>query len=72
MNVAITPDLVWNTIVQYDNISRQVGLNSRVRWTWRSGDDLFFVVNQGWDYDNGELSRSNTEITMKVAAAFRF
>jgi len=72
MNVAITPDLVWNTIVQYDNISRQVGLNSRVRWTWRSGDDLFFVVNQGWDYDNGRLSQSNTEITMKIAAAFRF
>ena len=72
MNVAITPDLVWNTIVQYDNISRQIGLNSRVRWTWRPGDDLFFVVNQGWDYDNGEFGRSNTEITMKVAAAFRF
>jgi hypothetical protein len=72
MNVAITPDLVWNTIVQYDNISRQIGLNSRVRWTWRPGDDLFFVVNQGWDYDNGILRQPNTEITMKIAAAFRF
>lgn len=29
VNIAFTPDLVWNTIVQYDNVSRQLGVDSR-------------------------------------------
>jgi hypothetical protein len=72
IKVAFTPDLTWNTVVQYDNISKQVGLNSRIRWTWRTGDDLFFVVNQGWDYDRGRFRRPSSEIVLKVAATFRF
>ena len=35
-------------------------------------DDLYLVVNQGWDYDNGRLSRSTSEIILKAAATFRF
>ena len=72
MNIAFTPDLTWNTLVQYDNVSRQVGVNSRVRWTWRPGNDLFLVLNQGWDYESGRLTKSNREITVKVAATLRF
>ena len=70
--IAFTPDLTWNTLVQYDNVSRQVGVNSRVRWTWRPGNDLFLVLNQGWDYESGRLTKSNREITVKVAATLRF
>lgn len=72
IKVAFTPDLTWNTVVQYDNISKQVGLNSRIRWTWRPGDDLFLVVNQGWDYDNGRFMRPRSEVILKGAATFRF
>ncbi len=72
LNLAFTPNLTWNTLLQYDNVSRQVGVNSRIRWTWRPGDDLFLVFNQGWDYDAGRLINSNSEVTIKAAAAFRF
>ena len=73
VSVAFTPDLTWNTVVQYDNISKQVGLNSRLRWTWRPGNDLFLIVNQGWDYANSaRLIRPSSEIILKVAATFRF
>ena len=57
---------------QYDNVSRQVGLNSRLRWTWRPGCDFFLVFNQGWEYDDGRLRQPNSQITLKAAAAFRF
>jgi len=72
IKIAITPDLTWNTVVQYDNISKQVGLNSRIRWTWRPGDDLYLVVNQGWDYDNGRFRQPSSQIILKAAATFRF
>jgi hypothetical protein len=72
VNIAFTPDLVWNTLVQYDNVSRQLGLDSRLRWTWRPGNDLFLVFNDLWDYEDGELTKPNREITFKAVAAFRF
>jgi hypothetical protein len=72
LNVAFTPDLTWNTLIQYDNVSREVGLNSRLRWTWRPGHDLFLVLNQGWDYETGRLTKSNRDLTIKAAATIRF
>jgi len=72
VNLAFTPDLTWSTVAQYDNISKQVGLNSRLRWTWRPGNDLFLIVNQGWEYDDGRFMRSSSEVILKAAATFRF
>jgi hypothetical protein len=72
LNLAFTPDLSWNTIVQYDNISGEMGLNSRLRWTYRPGCDLFVVVNQGWGFDEWRFNPLGTELTVKVGATFRF
>jgi len=72
LNLALTPDLTWSTVVQYDNKSDDVGLNSRIRWTFRPGNDVFFVVNQGWDYGDARFRRLQTELVLKVGATFRF
>lgn len=72
LNLAFTPDLSWNSAVQYDNLSSQVGLNSRLRYTYRPGSDLYFVVNQGWDYDERRFQRLTTAITTKIGATLRF
>jgi hypothetical protein len=72
VNLALSPDLSWNSVVQYDNLSSQVGLNSCVRYTYRPGSDVFFVVNQGWDYDERQFRRLATAITTKVGATARF
>ena len=72
LNLAFTPDLSWNSIVQYDNLSGEMGLNSRLRWTYRPGCDLFVVVNQGWGFDEWRFKPLNTELTVKVGATFRF
>ena len=58
--------------MQYDNKSDDVGVNGRIRWTCRSGSDVFFVVNQGWDYDDARFHRLASEITLKVGSTFRF
>ena len=39
-NLLVTGDL------QYDNVSEEIGLNGRVRWTVQPGSDVYFVVNQ--------------------------
>jgi hypothetical protein len=72
LNLACTPDLSWNTIAEYDNQSRRVGLNSRLRWTFRPGSDLFLVLNEGWIQDDRRLLRQFTETMAKLEMAWRF
>jgi hypothetical protein len=72
LNLTFTPDLSWNTIVQYDNVSGIVGVNSRIRWTYCPGSDLFLVVNRGWDFDEWRFRTLTTELAVKLVATFRF
>jgi hypothetical protein len=41
-------NLVLTSFIQYDTESRNVGSNTRLRWTIRPGNDLFVVWNHGW------------------------
>jgi hypothetical protein len=41
----VSPDLQLNSFVQYDNESRSVGTNTRLRWTFHPLGDLFVVYN---------------------------
>ena len=43
-----SPRLSFSNLIQYDNRSRNLGWQSRVRWTLQPGNDLFFAFNQGW------------------------
>jgi hypothetical protein len=44
--LAFSPDLQVSTYLQYDSESRNVGANTRLRWTIRPGTDLFVVWNR--------------------------
>lgn len=72
LNLAFSPDLSWNTIAQYDNLSGNLGLNSRIRWTYRPGCDLFFVVDQGYQFGNWRFARLTSAVAVKLVATFRF
>lgn len=41
----VSPDLQVNSFVQYDNESREIGTNTRLRWTFLPAGDLFVVYN---------------------------
>ncbi len=45
---AFSPDLVLSLYGQYDSESRNIGLNTRLRWTIRPGVDLYAVWTRGW------------------------
>lgn len=41
----LSPDLQVNTFIQFDNESRSIGANTRVRWTFHPQGDLFVIYN---------------------------
>ena len=45
---AFTPDVVLSSYFQYDSESRNLGMNTRLRWTIRPGNDLYVVWNRDW------------------------
>jgi hypothetical protein len=61
----LSPDLQINTFVQFDNESREVGTNTRLRWTFHPQGDLFVIYNHnlrdfaespaGWARDSNAL-----------------
>jgi hypothetical protein len=71
---AFSPFFTVANFIQYDNESRNVGLQSRLRWILRPGNDLFLVFNQGWEQQIGGLTfrRVGTRVTGKVQYTFRF
>ena len=47
-NYSFTPLLTLSNLAQYDNDSKNLGWQSRLRWIVRPGREIFLVFNQGW------------------------
>ena len=63
----------WVNLIQYDNESYSVGINSRLRWNPRAGRDLYIVANHGFDA-NGAFSRlrsTDSSLSIKYTQTFR-
>ncbi|MGE3178298.1 MAG: DUF5916 domain-containing protein, partial [Vicinamibacterales bacterium] len=69
INYSHTPFVAFSNLIQFDNLSRNLGWQSRLRWTTRPGNDLFLVFNQGWIQDADEPSRF-TATDSRVSAKF--
>jgi hypothetical protein len=70
-----TPRLSFSNLIQYDNRSRNLGWQSRMRWTLRPGNDLFFAFNQGWIDEDGDRLRfrvQDNRISAKFQYSFRY
>ena len=75
VDYAVSPFLSFSNLVQFDNRSAHLGLQSRVRWTIDPGNDLFFVFGQGWvqDIERGyDFRRQDSKLATKVQYTFRF
>ncbi|MHC4976486.1 MAG: carbohydrate binding family 9 domain-containing protein [Planctomycetota bacterium] len=71
-DVAFSPNVSWSNLVQYDNVSDTAGVNSRVRWIFKPGNDVFVVYNQGFDATSDRIEPHPAEFTVKVGLNFRF
>lgn len=74
-NYAVSPRLTFSNLIQYDNNSRNMGWQSRVRWTISPGNDLFISFNQGWisdPFNGGRFVAQSTKIAGKLQYTFRF
>jgi hypothetical protein len=64
----------WSNLIQYDNVSENLGLNSRLVWIPRAGQQAFLVLNWGLqDPDKDNTFESTTaDLSLKFNYTFRF
>ena len=67
-------DLAWTNLVQYDNVSEEVGISSRLQWIPQAGREGFIVLNynlQDYDRDNSFTSQFS-DLVVKFNYTFRY
>jgi hypothetical protein len=66
--------LSWSNLVQYDNISENVGFNSRLHWIPEAGREGFIVINHNLsDADkNDSFHSTNADASIKFNYTWRF
>jgi hypothetical protein len=75
-NTQFSPWLSLVNTLQYDNVTRLLGWQMRVRWIQRPGNDLFFVYTHNWrefdDLDSRRFGTLDNRAAAKVAYTLRF
>ena len=74
LGIRITPStqLSFNSIIQYDNQSEQLGLNNRLRYILKPGRDVYVVFNKGYDHMDDKFRSFQTETIAKLGWTFQF
>lgn len=63
----------WTNLVQYDSESRELGINSRLRWEPRAGQEVFLIFNHGRFRDEFDRYVSvEREVVAKVSYVVQF
>ena len=71
-NFSFTPELSWNSFVQWDNVSETFGINSRLRYIPNPGHEIFLVFNETLDEDGDSLRPLFQEVAFKISYTIRF
>jgi len=72
--VAFSSTLYWINLVQYDNLSEEIGINTRLQWIPRAGQEGFIVLNYNMqDRDkNNRFESALSDLSVKFKYTFRF
>ena len=59
--------------MQYDTDSANIGLQSRLRWILKPGNEFFIVLNHAWQQDTlDRFIAAQTQFRVKLNYTFRF
>ncbi len=73
LDYSFTPLISLSSLVQYDSDSGNIGLQSRLRWILKPGNEIFVVVNHAWQEDRFDrFVTGQTSARVKLNYTFRF
>ncbi len=73
-DVIFSSTLAWTNLIQYDNVSEEIGISSRLHWIPQANREGFIVLNhnlQDYDRDNS-FSSQLSDLVVKFDYTFRY
>jgi hypothetical protein len=71
-DIVFSDTLSWVNLMQYDNVSNSLGINSRIHWVPEAGREMFFVINHNLIEGTDGFQSAQSDITLKFNYTFRF
>ena len=62
----------WVTLAQYDNVSNELGVHSRLHWIPRAGREMFVVLNHNFIEQDNHFRSTDSQLVLKFNYTFRF
>ncbi len=73
LDYSFTPFITLTNFAQYDTDSGNIGLQSRLRWILKPGNEFFVVLNHSWQENSLDRFESyQTRFRVKLNYVFRF
>jgi hypothetical protein len=72
IEIAFSPNISWNSVIQYDNVSDEIELQSRFKWIIEPGREFFIIFGQDFDAEPGDFRVRRTEPAVRLRWTFRF
>jgi hypothetical protein len=70
LSFALTPRLLTNVFLQYNDLADVVSLNVRFNWTYRPGSDVYLVFNQRWATQAVSSAADDWQLQAKLTYLF--
>ncbi len=72
-DIGFSPQLAWQSLLQADNESDTLGVQSRLHWILEDGRELFLVVQTEWERTpDGTIVPEERQLAIKLVWAVRF
>ena len=74
LTVAFTNTLSWVNLIQFDNVSNDLGIDSRFHWAPAAGRNLYVVLSHNMNRNeiDDRFDATRTGLTVKLDHTFRF
>ena len=69
---SLSPQLNWSNLLQYYSDGDQIGFQSRIHWEYSPGSNMYLVLNQGIDRNEGRLRWTESDLAFKIGLSLRF
>lgn len=70
--VALSSKLAWITIAQYDNVSNDLAIDTRLRYTPQAGQELAFIYTHGANDAEGRFRRTLDDAVLRASYTLRY
>ena len=73
-DIVFSSVLSWVNLLQWDNDTDEIGVNSRLHWIPQAGREVYLVLNYNFqDYDeDGTFKTMEADVSAKLNYTFRF